>query len=96
MNHKFTPPPYSYIHVIDLTRGNWNKPSDVVICEVRCKSAGTVLMQTRNGRTAKRFYNNYDIDRIDVQIIFQGTTSENLYKNKITVAGHYISELSGA
>jgi hypothetical protein len=101
MYHKFSPPPYSYIAEVNLNNGPWSPPPDVVVCEVRCKSAGTVAMRTRtmaakNKSSKRRRYNEYDIDRIDVATIYPDGTSTNLYKNQLTVAGHYISDLSGA
>ena len=101
MKHKFTPPPYNYIHEVDLTNGDYIKPNDVVICEIRCKSEGTVNMTTRkmaekNKPAQKRRYSDYDIDRIDLHKIFQNGTSPALNKNQLTVAGHYIEDLSGA
>lgn len=95
MNYKFSPPPYTYIRVLDVTSADWRCPNNVVICEVRTKLSGTVKITTRKNITARRFYDDYDIDRIDVLIIHTDTTSPTLRKNQITVAGHFREDLAG-
>lgn len=95
LTNKFTPPPYTYIHNIDLRNGDWTKPVNVVICEIRTKTGGTIKFTTRQNKTGKGFYDDYDIDRIDILTIHRDTTSDTLRYNQITVRGHYLRDLTG-
>ena len=90
----FLPPPYTYVANIDVSQGNWTRPSNVIVCEIRCVSDEIDLVfrlrvntQTENRVILKGLGEN--IWRLMIDRIHQHGTDIAVRNNCIEVYGYY-------
>lgn len=79
-------PPYSYVASVDASS------ADVIftgyrICELRCKTAGTIKLDTTESVGVSINATDYDIFSVRVKKIYMTGTDEGLRNGAITVFG---------
>lgn len=104
---KFLPPPYTFVLALDLRAGNWTKPDDVTLCELRVVTRDAseyfqICVDTRSTDSNGEDYESLnivlpgrevDIWRINLRRVRQFGTSSNIREGCITVYGYYNQEI---
>lgn len=94
----FLPPPFTWMHRVDLTRGNYNVPNNVIVCEVRCMTEGSIRVRLvradgSDGVDETLQGDNYDIWRLRINRVYQFNTDRSIRDRRITLFGFYRSEI---
>jgi hypothetical protein len=79
-------PPYSYIAAVDASAGDVSF-SGYHICELRCKTAGSVKVDTIESAGVTLLLADYDIISARITKVYQTGTDEALRSGAITVFG---------
>ena len=90
---RFLPPPYQYWLNVDLTNGNWNVPSNVIICELRVIAlTATQYFEMKIGeenRTVILRGRGENIWRVDIDKIFKLGTTPIIREKCVEVFGYF-------
>lgn len=90
---RFLPPPYSYFNNIDVSRGNYDRINNLVLCELRVVAPEATtdfdITVGMEGRTAILRGRGENIWRVDIDRIYQFGTSPIIRSNCIEVYGYF-------
>ena len=94
----FLPPPFTWMHRVDATVRNYDVPDNIIVCEVRCRTEGSIRVRLvradeTDGIDETLQGDNYDIWRIRINRVYRYNTDVALRDRHITLFGFYRSEI---